>query len=151
MSNTQKPTATDSSGKILGGVSRGGAERSRAGVAFPQTSALERWGHGRPARAFIVCLQPVCLSDPLQSPPRPDMCRTYRCLPVSWGFGSRTCPPPNCGTKSTDPHIPHIMMLDTWPSASTAGLEARLYSPGWLPPLLPASSVDSNLLFIFVI
>ena len=30
------------------------------------------------------------------------------------------------------------MMLDTRPSASIAGLEARLYFPGWLPPLLPA-------------
>ena len=143
MSNTQKPTATDSSGKILGGVSRGGAERSRAGesgVAFPQTSALEWWGHGRPAHAFIVCLQPVCLSDPLQSPPRPDMCRTYRCLPVSWGFGSRTCPsPPQLWNQiHGSSHPSHEMMLDTRPSASTAGLEARLYSPGWLPPLLPA-------------
>ena len=35
-------------------------------------------------------------------------------------------------------HPSHEMMLDTRPSASTAGLEARLYSPGWLPPLLPA-------------
>lgn len=83
MSNTQKPTATDSSEKILGGVSRGGAERGRAGesgVAFPQSSAQERWGHGRPARPFILCLQPVCLSDPLQSPSRPDVSQ----LPLSF-------------------------------------------------------------------
>ena len=92
-----------------------------------------------PVRLFFVysLFALVTLSSLLQDP----TCHSYHCLPVSWGFGSRTCPPPpaNRGYQiHGSSHPSREMMLVTQPSASTAGLEARLYSPGWLPPLLPA-------------
>ena len=80
-----------------------------------------------PVRLFFVysLFALVTLSSLLQDP----TCHSYHCLPVSWGFGSRTCPPPpaNRGYQiHGSSHPSREMMLVTQPSASTAGLEAWL-------------------------
>lgn len=100
-----------SSEKILGGVSRGGAGEKpgrREGVASPKLRLTSDGATVAPARLFISWLQPVCLSDPLsllQDPTR----HSYHRLSVSQGgWFQDTPPPPTVGTKSTDPHVPHM-------------------------------------------
>lgn len=99
-----------SSEKILGGVSRGGAGENRAGEGWPSPE-LRLTSDGAviaPARLFISFLQPVCLSDPLSLLQDPT-CHSYHRLSVSQGgWFQDTPPPPTVGTKSTDPHVPHV-------------------------------------------
>ena len=121
-------------------------------MAFPPTSAPEWWGHGCACPPVYLLLEPVCLNEPLQSPIRPYLSQ----LPLSLRDPGGLVPGTPCGYQIHGSSRPSYEMMPH-PQPAQILRPQQGWRPGCIPQggctlcCLPTSSVDSNLLFIFVI